>query len=181
MANPARELDDVSAQLAEVLRHADALLADWARFGAEVRARVEREAATIGTAVAAGVDAASERALAQRLAAVSIELERCEGRLRAAARVAHDRGATDRRLLAGIAIGVGIVIALLVVLVLRTPEPPTILQAPEPIRAVAPPIDAAPPPPPIDNSALPSGSAASPGHARLGDARLPDAASVKRK
>jgi hypothetical protein len=181
MANPARELDDVSAQLAEVLRHADALLADWARFGAEVRARVEREAATIGTAVAAGVDAASERALAQRLAAVSIELERCEGRLRAAARVAHDRGAIDRRLLAGIAIGVGIVIALLVVLVLRTPEPPTIIQAPEPIRAIAPPIDAAPPPP-VDNSALPFGSAASPGHARLGDAALPpDAARVKRK
>jgi len=141
MANPARELDDVSAQLAEVLRHADALLADWARFGAEVRTRVEREAATIGTAVAAGVDAASERALAQRLAAVSAELERCEGRLRAAARVAHDRGATDR---------------------------PTILQAPEPIRAVAPPIDAAPPPPPPVDAMVPA-------------APPPDAGRVKRK
>jgi hypothetical protein len=153
MAKPARELDDVSAQLAEVLRHADVLLEDWTRFGVEVRARVEREAATIGTAVAAGVDAASERALAQRLGAVSAELERLEGRLRAASRVATEQRATDRRLLAGIAIGLGIVIALLVVLVLRKPEPPQIVQAPEPIRVDTPPIDAAPPPPPVDAAA----------------------------
>jgi hypothetical protein len=162
MAKPARELDDVSAQLAEVLRHADALLDDWKRFGADVRARVDHEAQTIGTAVAAGVDAASERALAQRLAAVSSELERLEGRLRNASRVSTQQRATDQRLLAGIAIGLGIAIALLVVLVLRNPAPPPIVQAPIPMRADAPPIDAAPPPPPDAAPAPPDAAAPAP-------------------
>ena len=163
MAKPARELDDVSAQLAEVLRHADALLDDWRRFGAEVRERVDHEAATIGTAVAAGVDAASERALAQRLASVSSELERLEGRLRASARSSAQQRTTDRQLLAGIAIGLGIVIALLVVLVLRHPEPPQIIQPPVPMRADTPTFDAAPPPSsPPDATVAPADAAPAP-------------------
>ena len=149
MAEPARALDDVSAQLAEMLRHADALLDDWMRFGADVRARVERETAGIGAVVAQAVDGASERALAMRLAAVSTELERLEQRIRAASRIAAEQRTTDRRILAGIAAGVGIVIALLVVLVLRAPASPQIA-APQPMPVVAPPVDAAPPPPPAD-------------------------------
>jgi hypothetical protein len=145
MAEPARALDDVSAQLAEMLRHADALLDDWMRFGAEVRARVERETAGIGAVVAQAVDGASERALAMRLAAVSTELERLEQRIRAASRIAAEQRVTDRRILAGIAAGVGVVIALLVVLVLRAPAPPQ-LALPQPVPVVAPPVDAAPPP-----------------------------------
>jgi hypothetical protein len=159
MAEPARALDDVSAQLAEMLRHADALLDDWMRFGAEVRARVERETAGIGAVVAQAVDGASERALAMRLAAVSTELERLEQRIRAASRIAAEQRVTDRRILAGIAAGVGIVIALLVVLVLRAPAPPQ-LAPPQPLPVVAPPVDAAPPPPPADAPPPPPADAA---------------------
>lgn len=159
MAEPARALDDVSAQLAEMLRHADALLDDWMRFGAEVRARVERETAGIGAVVAQAVDGASERALAMRLAAVSTELERLEQRIRAASRIAAEQRVTDRRILAGIAAGVGIVIALLVVLVLRGPAPPQVVP-PQPMPVIAPPIDAAPPPPPADATTPPPPDAA---------------------
>jgi hypothetical protein len=158
MAEPARALDDVSAQLAEMLRHADALLDDWMRFGAEVRARVEREAAGVGAMVAQAVDGASERALAMRLAAVSTELERLEQRIRAASRIAAEQRTTDRRILAGLAAGVGIVIALLIVLVLRAPAPPQL--APQPLPVVAPPVDAAPPPPPVDAAPPPPPDAA---------------------
>src|SRR6476660_6355683 len=94
MAEPARELDDVSAQLAEVLRHADALLADWARFGAGVRAQVQRDADVLGAAVAdatagavaGAIDAATQRAIQTRLAAFTAELDRLEGRVRATSR-----------------------------------------------------------------------------------------------
>ncbi|MEO8845584.1 MAG: hypothetical protein ABI591_04100 [Kofleriaceae bacterium] len=145
MAEPARALDDVSAQLAEMLRHADALLDDWMRFGADVRARVERETAGVGAIVAKAVDGASERALSMRLAAVSTELERLEQRIRAASRIAAEQRTTDRRILAGIALGVGVVIALLVVLVVRGPAAPQIA-TPQPVPVIAPPPDAAPPP-----------------------------------
>src|SRR3569833_4127304 len=130
MAEPAHALDDVSAQLAEMLRHADALLDDWMRFGADVRARVERETAGIGAGVAQAVDGASVRALALRLAAVSTELERLEARIRAASRIAAEQRTTDRRILVGIAAGVGIVIALLAVLVLRAPAAPEVVPLP---------------------------------------------------
>ena len=43
MREAARALDDVSDHLGEVLRRADELLADWSRFGAQVRVQVERE------------------------------------------------------------------------------------------------------------------------------------------
>ncbi|MEP6862357.1 MAG: hypothetical protein ABJE66_17155 [Deltaproteobacteria bacterium] len=173
MAEPARALDDVSAQLAEMLRHADALLDDWMRFGAEVRARVEREAAGVGAVVAQAVDGASERALAMRLAAVSTELERLEQRIRAASRIAAEQRATDRRILAGIAAGVGIVIALLVVLVLRGPTPPQ-LAPPQPLPVVGPPVDAAPPPPPVDAAPPPPPPDAAP-------VKAPAAAPAKRR
>jgi hypothetical protein len=172
MAEPARALDDVSAQLAEMLRHADALLDDWMRFGAEVRARVERETAGIGAVVAQAVDGASERALAMRLATVSTELERLEQRIRAASRIAAEQRTTDRRILAGIAAGVGVVIALLVVLVLRGPTASQVTP-PQPMPVVAPPVDAAPPPPPADAPPPPPPDAA--------PVKAPAAAPAKRR
>lgn len=159
MAEPARALDDVSAQLAEMLRHADALLDDWMRFGVEVRARVEREAAGVGAVVAKAVDGASERALALRLAAVSTELERLEQRVRA---VSAQR-AGDRRILAGLAIGLAVVIALLLAILMRAPAPPIIV--PQPVPAVAPPIDAAPPPVDAPAPSPPPDAAPPPSHA----------------
>jgi len=166
MAEPARALDDVSAQLAEMLRHADALLDDWMRFGADVRARVERETAGIGAVVAQAVDGASERALALRLAAVSTELERLEARIRAASRIAAEQRTTDRRILIGIAAGVGIVIALLAVLVLRAPAAPEIVPPPQPAQVFTPPPDAAPPPPPPADAATPPPADAAPAPAK---------------
>ena len=59
MREAARALDDVSDHLGEVLRHADELLAEWARFGAQVRAQVEREAAAIGEVVDGAVGRAA--------------------------------------------------------------------------------------------------------------------------
>jgi outer membrane biosynthesis protein TonB len=109
--------------------------------------------------VAQAVDGASERALAMRLAAVSTELERLEQRIRAASRIAAEQRVTDRRILGGIAAGVGIVIALLAVLVLRGPAPPQVAP-PQPMPVIAPPVDAAPPPPPADATPPPPPDAA---------------------
>ncbi len=57
-----RALDDVSDHMAQVLRHADELLAEWARFGASVRGQVERETVAIGEAVAGAIDASVRQA-----------------------------------------------------------------------------------------------------------------------
>ena len=86
MGDAARALDDVSDHLGEVLRRADDLLAEWSRFGVQVRGQVEREAAAIGEVVesavgrvaAAGVD----RAIADRLPAQTDEHQRLEQRAR---------------------------------------------------------------------------------------------------
>jgi len=144
-----KRLDDLSANLADVLRHADALLDEWARFGASVRAQVEREAAQVGGAVADATGAAVERAASAQLANLRAEIVQLEQRVRAAARIVAEQRATDRRLLGGIAAGVAIAIALLVVLVARGPgaAPAPATPAPEPVRvepASLPPPDARP-------------------------------------
>lgn len=157
MADPAKRLDDVSANLAEVLRHADALLEEWSQFGASVRAQVEREAAQVGRAVADGAGGAVEKSLAT----LRSELSQLEKRVRAAQLLVVQQRATDRRLLAGIAIGVAIVIAMLAFVIVRgptvaevAPVPAAVPSAPppdaRPIDAAPPPVDAAPPPPPAD-------------------------------
>src|SRR5438034_11272916 len=133
----AKRLDDISASLAEVLRQADALLAEWSRFGASVRAQVEREAAHIGRAVADGTGAAAGRAVATQLASLTKELTQLEQRVRATSRAVVEQRATDRRLLPGIAVGVALAIVLLVVLVVRGPAAPQV-PPPEPARAEAP-------------------------------------------
>ena len=91
-------LDEVSSDLGEVLRHADALLAEWSAFGASVKAQVEREANAIGAAVASSVDSAVARAVTSgidrampeqwsaRMASLSAELTKLEHRARTAAR-----------------------------------------------------------------------------------------------
>src|SRR2546423_1655930 len=106
MREPARQLDDVSAELAEVLRSADRLLDEWSRFGTAVRAQVDREAATVGEAVAGAVEVAVERALAARLAGVSAEVHKLEQRAKAASRALGDQRAQDRWWLAAIAGGI---------------------------------------------------------------------------
>jgi hypothetical protein len=161
MRDAAEQLDDVSAQLAEILRHADQLLDEWARFGVQVRAQVEREAQAVGDAAARAVDASAQRLVHQQLATLTAELGKLETRARAAGRAIAIERARERVWLVGIAAGVAVAIVLLVVLVLRSPAPPPVQPlAPEPIPTVVPaatPIDAgvpdAPPPPPADAAA----------------------------
>nr|HEX4317029.1 hypothetical protein [Kofleriaceae bacterium] len=129
----AGQLDDVSAELAEVLATADRALDDWARFGAAVRAQVEREAATVGDAVASAVDVAVQRGLAAQLATVAGEIHKLEQRAKAASRALADHQVADRRWLVAVAAGVGVAIALLVaLLVVVTRSPTTIVIPPDP-------------------------------------------------
>lgn len=127
-------LDDVSANLAEVLRRADGLLADWSAFGAEVKAQVEREASAVGSAVSHAVDGAVARAvgagidravpeqLTTRMAALTAEITKLEHRARTAAKAISDERVHDRRLLGGIVLGILVANALLVMLLLRDPR-----------------------------------------------------------
>jgi len=158
-----RVLDDVSDHMAQVLRHADELLAEWARFGASVRGQVERESVAIGEAVAgaidasvrqavaateAGVDRAVTEAIANRIGAqlqnLALELGRLEARAKAANRALGEQRAADRRILYAIAGGLAIAIGLLVVLVLRKPPVPEPMPAPVPI------VEPKDPPKPLD-------------------------------
>jgi len=178
----AKVLDDVSDHMGEVLRQADALLAEWQGFAGKVRAQVDHEARTIGDAVggaidaaiARGVDDAVARAMGDRLAAqlqqLAGELTKIENRARAASRAIADQRAVDRRAWWVLGGGIAIANALLVVLLLRGPAEPPAAPPPAPIvvpaAIVAP--DAAPAePPPVASPAIdarvdPTGSAAEP-------------------
>lgn len=126
MREAARALDDVSDHLGEVLRRADELLAEWSRFGTQVRAQVESEVAAIGGvvdgAVARAAGAGIDRAVADRLRALTAELERLEQRTRAASRAVVEHREADRRVLWIVVAGIVLANALLVVLLLRKPE-----------------------------------------------------------
>ena len=168
MRDAARALDDVSDHLGEVLRRADQLLAEWSGFGDRVRAEVEREAAGIGAAVDGAVARAAgaglDRAIADRLRALTVELERLEQRSRAAARAVADHRDADRRVLWVVVAGIVLANALLVVLLLRRPAPASVA---EPVRiesTVAPlpaaePANLAPPMGSTEGSATAAGSA----------------------
>jgi hypothetical protein len=160
-----RVLDDVSDHMAQVLRQADELLAEWARFGASVRGQVERETVAIGDAVATSIDRAVAQAVATteagvdravvdavtakigaQLQTLALELGRLEARAKAANRALGEQRAADRRILWGIAGGLAIAIGLLVVLVLR--KPPISEPMPAPVPIVEPKQDLPKPPDP---------------------------------
>jgi hypothetical protein len=146
MRDAARALDDVSDHLGEVLRRADDLLAEWGRFGAQVREQVEREAAAIGGVVDGAVGRAAatgiDRAIGDRLRALTTELERIEQRARAASRAVVEQREADRRLLWAVVAGIVLANALLVVLILRKPAAAPVA---EPVRLDAPAPSAAAP------------------------------------
>ena len=139
MRDAARALDDVSDHLGEVLRRADDLLAEWSKFGVAVRAQVEREAAAVGGVVEGAIGRAAtaglDRALGDRLHALTVELERLEQRTRAASRAVVEQREGDRRLLWAVVAGIALANVLLVVLILRRPEAALVA---EPIRMDAP-------------------------------------------
>jgi hypothetical protein len=172
MRDAARALDDVSDHLGEVLRHADELLADWSRFGAQVRTQVDAEVAAIGEvvdgAVARAANTGVDRAIADRLRALTGEIDRLEQRARAASRAVAEHQATDRRALWAVVAGVVIANALLIVLLFRKPDlaPPP---AAEPVR-----LEAAQPAPIAPPAAVEPSPAAGSADAVTGGV-LPDA------
>ncbi|MEO8701763.1 MAG: hypothetical protein ABI867_17080 [Kofleriaceae bacterium] len=178
-------LDDVSDHMGEILRRADELLAEWKRFGGEVRVQVDREAQQVANAVANAVDGAVARATAAsvdrtladqiggKLAALSAEIAKLETRARAASRAIGEERRGDRRVLWGVAAGVLIANVLLAIVLLRKPAEPVVLPpAPEATRVEAPvlappvPVDAAVTPEPVVEEPKPeptkAGSAAKP-------------------
>jgi hypothetical protein len=185
MREAARALDDVSDHLGEVLRHADELLAEWARFGAQVRTQVDGEVAAIGEVIDGAVQRAAsaglDRAIADRLRALTAEIDRLEQRTRAASRAVVEHREADRRVLWVVVAGVVVANALLVALLLRKPAPAPVA---EPIR-----IESAAPPPAADpvpaaapatgsadpTAAVNAGSAGSPGASAPVEARAPAA------
>jgi len=170
MRDAARALDDVSDHLGEVLRRADQLMAEWSGFGAQVRAQVEREVAGIGAAVDGAVARAAgaglDHAIAERLRALTGELERLEQRARTASRAVVEQRDADRRVLWLVVAGIVVANALLVVMLLRKPVAAPVI---EPVRIES---VATPPPAPEpavapatgagDGSAAATGSAAEP-------------------
>jgi hypothetical protein len=135
MREAARALDDVSDHLGEVLRRADELLAEWSRFGAQVRTQVDGEVAAIGEvidgAVARAASTGLDRAIADRLRALTAEIDRLEQRTRAASRAVAEHREADRRVLWIVVAGIVVANVLLVALLLRKPEAAPVA---EPIR-----------------------------------------------
>jgi hypothetical protein len=156
MREAARALDDVSDHLGEVLRRADELLAEWSRFGTQVRAQVESEVAAIGEvidgAVARAAGAGIDRAVVDRLRALTAELERLEQRTRAASRAVVEHREADRRVLWVVVAGIVLANALLVVLLLRKPEPVPVA---EPVR-----IESSAPSPSLSGGPAPAAGSA---------------------
>lgn len=169
-------LDDVSDHLGVMLQRADELLVQWSAFGASVRGQVEREAATLGDAVAGTVDAAVARATATgveralteqlggRLAALTTEIAKLEARTRAARAAIGEQRTGDRRILWGVVGGIAIANALLVAILLRSPPAAAPVAAePAKVDVVAPPSagSAEPAPPAVADPQPPSEPAAS--------------------
>ncbi|MBA2538377.1 MAG: hypothetical protein H0V17_01975 [Deltaproteobacteria bacterium] len=147
-------LDTASEHMAEILRRADGLLAEWSQFGAAVRTQVEREAQQIGAAVCDATEQAVRRAAAEgtsraisdqlgkQLAALSTEVGKLETRARAASRAIAEQRRGDRALLYGLAVAVLIANVFLVVLLLRNPT--RIVVEPVPVAAPLAPAAVAP-------------------------------------
>jgi hypothetical protein len=178
MREAARALDDVSDHLGEVLRRADELLGEWSQFGAQVRTQVEREVASVGDvvdgAVARAAGAGIDRAVADRLRALTAELERLEQRTRAASRAVVEQRESDRRVLWLVVAGIVLANALLVVLVLRKPEPAPVA---EPVRiesTASPPATAEP----VQDNAASGGSADPTSEANAGSRSAANAANA---
>ncbi len=140
--DPGGQLEELNDQLARFLQHADQLVEEWARFGADVRRTVDGEVARIDQAVADAAERALRDAGAQidRLAAERIEktvehaVARWRGEPERAAKLATSGGGTSASAVAAPAgVGRGLVAAVvlanlllvvLLVVTLRRGQPP---------------------------------------------------------
>jgi hypothetical protein len=179
MREAARALDDVSDHLGEVLRRADELLAEWSRFGAQVRTQVDREVVAIGEvidgAVTRAASAGLDRAIADRLRALTGELERLEQRTRAVSRAVAEQRDGDRRVLWIVVAGIVLANALLVALLLRKPAAAPVA---EPIRIESTAAERSPQAGPAQGNAPAAGSADTTSAANTGSATEPPEATV---
>ena len=62
---PGAQLEELNDQLARFLQHADQLLEDWARFGAQVRTTVDQEVGRIEQAAAEAGERATKQLAGQ--------------------------------------------------------------------------------------------------------------------
>ncbi len=129
--DPGAQLEELNDQLARFLQHADQLLEDWARFGAQVRATVDQEVARIEQAAAEGGDRATrhlgaqvdklahervERAIGEGLTRLKVELDRAG---RGTAVVAPPPPASNRALIGAVVSANLLLVVLLVVTLFR--------------------------------------------------------------
>lgn len=143
---PGDQLEELNDQLARFLQHADQLVDEWAKFGADVRRTVDAEVARIDGAVAD----ATERALANTSAQVDrVAAERIEKTVEHAAarwrgdppRVASGGGGTATSTASGGGLARGVLLAVLVanallvvllVVALRKDTPAAVAPSPTP-------------------------------------------------
>lgn len=142
--DPGAQLEELNDQLARFLQHADQLLEDWARFGAQVRASVDGEVTRIGEATAEAGDRAVARAAAQidKVAVERVERAVADGVVklraeldragRATAVVAPPPPAPNRAVLGAVVLANILLVVLLAVTFLRGGKPAT---APPPVDA----------------------------------------------
>lgn len=159
-ADAGASLEELNDQLGRFLQHADQLVEEWARFGADVRRTVDGEVGRIDQAVIDAVDRAArdvnaqvdrvaaervERAIEQGMHKLRAEIERGGG-----ARVASGGGGTSAaaasaaaasadklRLVLGAVVFANFLLVVLVVMVWRRdPAPAPAPAAPEPAKAV---------------------------------------------
>ena len=115
---PGDQLEELNDQLARFLQHADQLVDEWAKFGADVRRTVDAEVARIDAAVADATERALHDASAQvdRVAADRIEktVEHAVARWRGdPPRVAPGGGGTSAAVAAGGGFSRGVLAAIL--------------------------------------------------------------------
>ncbi len=116
---PGDQLEELNDQLARFLQHADQLVDEWAKFGADVRRTVDAEVARIDGAVADATERALANASAQvdRVAAERIEktVEHAAARWRGdPPRVASGGGGTATAAAGGGGLARGVLLAVLV-------------------------------------------------------------------
>lgn len=165
--DPGASLEELNDQLGRFLQHADQLVEEWARFGADVRRTVDGEVGRIDQAVIDAVDRAARDVNAQvdRVAAERVEraieqgMQKLRGELERGGRVAAGGGGTSAaaahavsaahadklRLVLGAVVAANFLLVVLVVMVWRSdPAPAPAPAPPDPAgAAISPAVQAA--------------------------------------
>lgn len=146
---PGAQLEELNDQLARFLQHADTLLEDWARFGAQVRSTVDAEVARIESGAADAADRAVkqlgaqvdrvahdrvEKAIGDGLTRLKAELDRAGRATAVAAPVAPP---PNRALVGAVVLANVLLVVLIAVTLLRGRGPAAVAHAPIDAAVVA--------------------------------------------